>query len=220
MAPIKAYNKNVFVNFPFDSEYAELIRAVIFTISDCGFKPRCALERQNSGEDRIQKIEQLIEESKFGVHDISCTQLDQDHGFPRFNMPFELGLFFGAKRYSSHKIQKIKQCLVFEKNRNDYDKYISDISGKDIEYHNMRRDKVIEKTRDWLSGFTDKLTPGSKLVLKRHNDFLLELPYIAEKLGWDHQAQLKYIDFLKAVNMWQDSHPIDLPVSSQASQAV
>jgi hypothetical protein len=212
MRLIKAYNKSVFINFPFDSEYAELVRAVTFTIADCGFEPRCALERQNSGEDRIQKIEQLIEESKFGIHDISCTQLDVGHGFPRFNMPFELGLFFGAKRYSGNKNQKIKQCLVFEKNKNDYDKYISDISGKDIEYHNMKGDKVIEKTRDWLSGFTHKLTPGSKFILKRYKDFLLEFHYVAEKLGWDHYSQLKYVDFLKAINMWQDGHPIDVAV--------
>jgi len=196
-----SYNKNVFINFPFDSEYAEIVRAVSFTISDCGFKPRCALERQNSGEDRIQKIEQLIEESQFGIHDISCTQLDKNHGFPRFNMPFELGLFFGARRYSSKKQQKEKQCLVFEKNENDYDKYISDISGRDIEYHHMKYEKVIEKTRDWLSGFIDRLTPGAKIITERYGNFLSDMPTLCYELGWDHLSELKYIDYLKVANL-------------------
>jgi hypothetical protein len=54
----------------------------------------------------LSKIEKLIEVSKYGIHDISRTELNA-HNFPRFNMPFELGIFFGAKRHGCTFISDI-----------------------------------------------------------------------------------------------------------------
>src|SRR5688500_8833266 len=81
---------NVFVNCPFDSQYRPLLRALLFTILDLGFEPRLALERLNSGETRIVKILELIEDAKFGVHDLSRIQAEAVGEFYRLNMPFEL----------------------------------------------------------------------------------------------------------------------------------
>jgi len=57
--------------------------------------PRCALEVQDSSENRLKKILRIIGECQFAIHDISRTDLDKKHQLPRFNMPFELGLFMG-----------------------------------------------------------------------------------------------------------------------------
>ena len=38
------YNDNVFINCPFDSAYKPLFDAMVFTVHDCGFVARCALD--------------------------------------------------------------------------------------------------------------------------------------------------------------------------------
>ncbi|MES2163913.1 MAG: hypothetical protein V4476_22365 [Pseudomonadota bacterium] len=70
------YNNNVFINCPFDDDYKELQNAMVFAIYDCGFVPRCALEENDAGDVRFDKIRRLIELSRYGIHDISRTELD------------------------------------------------------------------------------------------------------------------------------------------------
>lgn len=38
------YDLNVFINCPFDKDYAPLFDAILFAIYKCGFRPRCAME--------------------------------------------------------------------------------------------------------------------------------------------------------------------------------
>lgn len=84
------YSNNVFINCPFDGDYDEIFKAMVFTVFDCGFIPRCAMEYDDGSQVRIEKIYRLISECKFGIHDISRTELDDGNGLPRFNMPLEL----------------------------------------------------------------------------------------------------------------------------------
>ena len=72
--------------------------------------------------------------SKYGIHDISRTELNSS-GFPRFNMQFELGTFFGAKRFG-YKNQKSKNALIFEKTKFTYQNYMSNLNGIDTKAHN------------------------------------------------------------------------------------
>ena len=66
-----AYEDNVFINVPFDRKYARLSDAIIYAVYDCGFVARSALEVEDSGRTRVEKILEIIEQSKFGIHDIS-----------------------------------------------------------------------------------------------------------------------------------------------------
>lgn len=68
------FDKNVFVNCPFDEEYRPLLRPLLFTIIYLGFKPRIALEELDSGAPRIQKIIRIISACKYGIHDLSRLQ--------------------------------------------------------------------------------------------------------------------------------------------------
>ena len=86
------YNDNVFINCPFDKDYFLNLQSIVFTVYRCGFYPVSALSEDNALVSRLLKIEKLIEISKYGIHDISRIELN-NHGFPRFNMPFELGFF-------------------------------------------------------------------------------------------------------------------------------
>jgi hypothetical protein len=68
------FDKNVFVNCPFDEEYLALPRLLLFTIIYLGFKPRIALEELDSGAPRIEKIIRLIAASRYAIHDLSRLQ--------------------------------------------------------------------------------------------------------------------------------------------------
>lgn len=97
--PLSTYQKNVFINCPFDPAFRTLLEAIVFTVHDCGFVARSALEADDSSQVRIAKIYRIISDCGFGVHDLSRTELDPTHSLPRFNMPLELGIFLGAKRF-------------------------------------------------------------------------------------------------------------------------
>ena len=83
------YSKNVFINCPFDSDYDPLFDAMVFAVRVCDFIPRCALEEGDASQVRIEKIYDIIADCRYGIHDISRTELDEDSELPRFNMPLE-----------------------------------------------------------------------------------------------------------------------------------
>lgn len=120
------YRLSVFVNCPFDNRYRKLFQAIIFTIYDCGFIARSALEEDDASANRLEKIYAIIRSSKLGIHDISRTQLDSSTRLPRFNMPLELGMFLAAKEFGQGN-QKQKNCLVLDSEPHRYLSFISDI---------------------------------------------------------------------------------------------
>ena len=150
--------------------------ALVFAVHDCGYFARCALEVQDSGQVRIQKIENIIAECRFGIHDISRTDPDPDSKLPRFNMPLELGLFLGAKRYGN-KHQRMKTCKILDSERFRFQKSCSDISGQDISAHNGDPNKAIKAVRDWLSSSRPSvLIPSGSKIAERYQQFQDELP--------------------------------------------
>src|SRR6266545_4234952 len=110
--PANEYDKTVFINCPFDSSYAPLFEAIVFAVHDAGFRPKCARERLDSSEIRLQKIVELIRASRYSIHDLSRTELDQATALPRFNMPLELGIDLGCKSFSS--AHRLKSLLIFD----------------------------------------------------------------------------------------------------------
>jgi hypothetical protein len=127
--------RDVFINCPFTDDYRAHFEAIVFTVVRSGFTPRCARESDDGGEVRFDKICRIIRECPYSVHDISKTELDADSRLPRFNMPFELGLFLGAKRFGGQPHNR-KKTLIFDRDRFRYQSYISDIAGQDIHPHN------------------------------------------------------------------------------------
>jgi hypothetical protein len=126
---MRAYEDCVFVNVPFDKKYARLSDAILFAVHDCGFVARSALEVEDSGRARVEKILDIIEQSKFGIHDISRAGIDRNTRLARFNMPLELGFFLGATRYGSERDRQ-KRCLVLDRESYRYRSFCSDIPAK------------------------------------------------------------------------------------------
>src|ERR1051325_1034565 len=142
------YDKSVFINCPFDSAYEPLFHGVIFAVHQMSLEPKSALENTDGGQPRLEKILTLIETCKYSIHDISRTEVDRNHGLPRFNVPFELGLDLGCKRYGKLR-QTQKRALILDVDRHRYRTFISDIAGLDIEEHDGSVAKVITVVRNW-----------------------------------------------------------------------
>jgi len=178
------YNDNVFINCPFDETFKPLLYAIVYTVYRCGFFPLSALSDDDGTENRLDKIYRIIANCRYGIHDISNTSSNNE-GLPRFNMPFELGLFFGAKRFGD-KIQNNKKALVFEREKYQYQKYISDINGIDTKAHNNEATTVIRETRDWLKTATRRTTiVGSEIIIAEYLVFKQFLPEVATEAGFN-----------------------------------
>lgn len=50
------YEKNVFINYPFDDDYDLIFNAILFTVHKCGFILRCTKEFEDSSGIRIKNI--------------------------------------------------------------------------------------------------------------------------------------------------------------------
>ena len=199
--PDPQYEHGVFVNCPMDDAYLPLLQAVVFAVYDCGYVAHSALEFNDASQVRIEKINSLIAGCRFGVHDISRTELDAGTGLPRFNMPLELGLFLGAKRFGTGK-QKRKNCLVLDVERYRYQKFISDIAGQDIVAHDGEPVRAIKAVRDWLSD-VDRFVkiPGGGTIAHRYGTFRSMLPDACAKVGLDSES-LTFNDYVIQVEEW------------------
>ena len=173
-----------------------LFHATIFTVYQCGFFPVCALMEDDGSDNRLDKIIRCIEQCRYSIHDISRTELS--NGFPRFNMPFELGIFFGAKRFGQ-KEQKMKTALILEKEKFTYQKYISDLSGMDTKAHNNDVETVIRNIRDWLHTASGRKTiPQYPFIQHQYVVFLNKLQITIQKAGLD-KGDLTFNDYCQIV---------------------
>ena len=166
-----AFDRNVFINCPFDDEYLPLLRPLLFCVLYLGFEPRIALERLDSGEARIEKIIALIVESKYAVHDISRLRADTAGEFYRLNMPFELGLDVGCRRFKGDHFAQ-KRCLILEAEHHRYKAALSDLSGFDIAVHDNEPFEVSTAVRNWLNSQAKLRAPGPSQVWARFNEFM------------------------------------------------
>ncbi len=189
----------VFINCPFDRRYQKFFDAIVFTVIRCGFSARCAFEIDDGSGTRIEKIMALIEECPYGIHDICRTGLDPANRLPRFNMPLELGIYLGAKRYGN-VAQKRKRCLVLDRERFRYQKFISDIAGQDIHSHNMDVQSLIRQVRDFLRTVGDHV-PGGARIAADYLAFQKAKPKICKKLDLDASI-LTFHDLTFVVAEW------------------
>jgi hypothetical protein len=211
------FEKNVFINCPFDDPYAPLFNAIVFAVHDVGFRPRCALEASNAGQFRLTKIMDIISSCKYSIHDLSRTEIDKVTRLPRFNMPLELGLDLGCRRFGN-TLHKGKVSLVLDIEPHRYEKFISDIKGQDIYEHNGSVEKVIDVVRDWLRNELDPrvvIIPSGKNIYQRYLAFQKALPSICSKLKWNVK-KLPFGDFSFAVATWITENPIQAPPKSKA----
>ena len=195
------YGKSVFINCPFDRRFQKLFDAFVFTIVDCGFIARCALEIDNGAQNRFDKIVRLIGACALSVHDLSRTQLDRKTRLPRFNMPLELGLFLGAERFGSGRDRK-KSCVIFDTERYRYQTFISDIAGQDIKCHRDDAAVAIVELRNWLARHAPSVDiPSGGRINSRFQRFERALPQLCNDANLDRRA-LMFHERIKLIERW------------------
>jgi hypothetical protein len=179
------FERNVFVNCPFDSEYRPLLWAMLFTLKACGLEPRIASEKADSGEVRFHKIVRLIKQSKYCVHDISRMDALAAGVLPRFNMPFELGLDLGLRESAVYPLTE-KRCAIFDTELYRFQKVLSDLAGNDIKAHNDSPDILVKQLRTWLveAGIAD--VPGGTSLW---TDYGMFAGILDETLRGQNQSQ-------------------------------
>jgi hypothetical protein len=198
----QAHDRQVFINCPFDKEYLPFLRAIAFVLKACGFVPRCALEADNAAEVRVDKILRIIGECSLGIHDISRTSLDAKSKLPRFNMPFELGLFLGAAKLGGARHRR-KAALILDVERYRYQKFISDIAGQDIRSHQGSAESVIGEVRNWLNTLDGAahILPGRSALLSEYRRFQKQVPVMLKELRVK-ESEVSFVDWSKLIGRW------------------
>jgi hypothetical protein len=127
--------------------------------------------------------------------------LDANTGLPRFNMPLELGLFLGCKRFGDER-QRKKVCIILDSDPYRYRQCISDISGQDIHSHGGTYAQAITKVRDWLAAASKrKFRPGGAEIVKRYNLFLNDLPALCTAMH-RRRDDLTFGDLSEMIETW------------------
>lgn len=194
------YSRAVFVNAPFSEDRRTVFNAIVFAVLACGFTPRCAREFDNAGQVRLDKIVALIRDCRLGIHDISYMELDD--GLPRFNMPFELGVFLGADRFGEKWIGR-KACAIFDREPFRYQRALSDIAGQDIRAHGCDPQRASRETRDWLShhGRRQDRIPGAAAIWTMQTEFEAELPDLAAA-SMQEDGELTFLERRHLATEW------------------
>lgn len=196
----------VFINVPFDRRYKKLFDALVFAVHDCGFLARGAREQDDSSQIRLEKLYEIIHECRYGIHDLSRVTLDSVNRLPRFNMPLELGIFLGAKRFGG-RAQAQKSCLVLDRDPYRYQIFCSDLGGQDLRAHHNDVRAAVRAVRDWLRTASKRTRlRGAKDMANRYVQFRIELPRICRAAKLD-VSDLGFLDYRTLVEEWIAANP-------------
>jgi len=198
------YERSVFINCPFDRDFESLLRPLLFTIIQLGFNPRIASERSNSGENRIDKIVELMRASRYSIHDISRLRAKAKGEFARFNLPFELGVDRGAQLFGAGKLRS-KRCLLLDSQLFEYKRALSDLSGVDIKHHENLPPKIVLAVRNWFVetvGVRD--APSASKIWNRFTDFASYFYDSQKKKGFSDEDlnSLPVAEYIRAIQVW------------------
>lgn len=204
-----AFEKNVFINCPFDRFYVPLLQPLLFTVLYLDLTPLVS-ETKSSGNIRVEQIKKLILRSKYSIHDISRSEVLEGKDLPRFNMPFEMGLDLGCQSFGKGK-SAMKKSLVLEKTKYHYQRVISDIGGQDIENHNDNPEEMIRKVRNWFAAVLNTHQPSPALIWESYNDFLNNMneQLKRESFSKDDIESLPVSNFIILAKKWVSLHRND-----------
>ena len=195
--------KQVFINCPFDAAYLPMFDAILFGLMVSGFTPSCALESADAGDVRIEKLIRIIRRCRLAVHDLSRVQVGAVSNLPRFNMPFELGLWLGARHFGARD-QRTKCCLIFDTESFRYQRFISDIAGQDPTPHADDPMRIVQAIRNWLqTTFPHLSLPGGIVLAERFSQFLEARAELANDAELTI-TELTFVDRVRLIRRWLD----------------
>ncbi len=197
---------SVFINCPFDPDYEPLLRVLLFSVIRCGLNPRIARERLESGEPRISKLVELIQETRWGIHDLSRIKARKKGEFYRMNMPFELGVDLGAKLFS--KACANKKILIVAQEPFLHQIGLSDLSNSDIRVHKSDAETLAKEVRNWFRESGVKSVPPGSVVWADFNAFMSDFQIKREKEGYKDAdiRKMPVPEFLDFIYRWVEEN--------------
>lgn len=195
----QGFHNSVFINCPFDEEYVPLLRPLLFSVIRAGLRIRIASETFDSGVARINRISDLIRQSKYSVHDLSGIRSSSADEYYRINMPFELGMDIGCRTFSTG-YRKQKRCLIIETEPNRYQRALSDLSNSDIKHHQDQPEQLVRQVRNWFVEIGVGGIPSGTVLWEEFNTFMADFYEEREADGFvDKDLQMmpvrEYIDY-------------------------
>jgi len=159
------FEQSVFINCPFDSKYEDLLHAIVLTTVSLGFIPRCALE-SGEADYRFPHILDLLTKSKYSIHDLSRFTGEGPGNLARMNMPLELGVGIGLKQAQTRRkrrwavmVPEVSVKAGADPDAYEYQRYISDLAGKDPLRHEGTPESVIREVYSWLKTLDEVVSP-------------------------------------------------------------
>jgi hypothetical protein len=174
-----------------------LLKAITFAVYACGFEARLALEDSGSERLRLDRLVALIQQCRWGIHDLSRVRTTDPDGLPRFNMPFECGVFYGALRFGS-PAQRRKRFLLLDSEPYRYQRTLSDAAGLDPRAHGDEPARAINCVRDFLASDAAERPIGGAMINVLYQAFQGELPALAARAN----LQLTELEPLSAFKDW------------------
>jgi hypothetical protein len=142
-------SRSVFINCPYDAEFAPLMNAMLFATVCCGFVPRSANESGSVGTSRIDRIVDTLFASRFSIHDLSRCRGEGHEQLARFNMPLELGMAMALSRLTRKKKTR-HEWFVLVPDGHAYHQFVSDLAAYDPAKYDGTVDTVVRRVMSWL----------------------------------------------------------------------
>ncbi len=202
------FEQCVFINCPFDKDYEPILQAVLFCVIYLGFTPKIASQSNDSGENRLTRIQHLIEQSKYSIHDLSRCVAAKKGEYFRLNMPFELGVDYGCREYFGNG-RNAKKFLILEEKNYQTKKALSDLAGCDMQAHDGKYENVIRKVRNWLVSEANlsNTTDGATKIIGAYTADFQEWHYeqmLSRGFSEDDIQDYPTSELLTAMNEWME----------------
>lgn len=189
----------IFINCPFDADYRPLLNVLLFSIRFYNLKPLISSLDSNTTQNRLSKIERMVNSSQYSIHDLSRMKSTEVGEYYRMNMPFELGMDYGM-------CGKQKRFLIFESEPHSIAPALSDINGWDISYHESDAQKLLEQFRKWIVVNDPNLDEKMKGTSSEdlwffYNDFQITLDKFKEEYHFkDSEISIK--EYLEQIDKY------------------
>jgi hypothetical protein len=147
-------DSQVFLNYPFDVQFAALEYAFHFPVVAAGLLPVCAKDLTVPDRPRLEMLVDAVRNCRYSAHEFSRSTGESPANFARMNMPIEMGmaLFHALDTQREHH-----RCAFFVPAPHDYPMFASDLGGLDPQCHNNDPRQLVSSVYEWLRRV---VTPG------------------------------------------------------------
>ncbi len=145
---LSAYTScQVFLNYPFDPDFAALADAMNFAVVGGGMLPLCAYDLTTPDRPRLELLVDAIRNCHYSAHDFSRSTGAGTNNLARMNMPIEMGMaLFHALQTQHHE----HRCAFFVPTAHDYQAFASDLAGLDPKCHENDETRILTDMYEWL----------------------------------------------------------------------